>query len=62
MLVYFVFAECTDLMLLKIFMLIKVIIMTLGQILVRVQVTQRGIRIRKKWTNRQGISLRRSLE
>ena len=49
-------------MLLKIFMLIKVIIMTLGQILVRVQVTQRGIRIRKKWTNRQGISLRRSLE
>ena len=56
MLVYFVFAECTDLMLLKIFMLIKVIIMTPGQILMRVHATQRGIRIRKRWTNRRGIS------
>ena len=62
MLVYFLFAECTDLMLLKIFMLIKVIIMNQVQILIRVHPTQRGIRIKKSWINRREISLRRSLE
>ena len=62
MLVHFLLAECTDLMLLKIFMLIKVIIMAPGQILMKVHGTQTGIRIRKKWINRRGISLRRSLE
>ena len=62
MLVHFLLAECTDLMLLKIFMLIKVIIMAPGQILMKVHATQTGIRIRKSWTNRRGISLRRSLE